>query len=400
MKPEFSAIKTYEQKDEVKQAIKRLVNNKSLYSILFKLSFPKAKNKFIHKFLKFFFTILIKHKLKKIQTTEEIQNLVKKYLQLLINKTTNKINILGVENLASIKQKPAIFISNHRDIVFDPALLNFALNEYGFDTTKIAIGDNLIKNPMIEDLMRLNKSFLVQRNIKGLKENLKAMQTLSEYIDFSIKTEKSSIWLAQRQGRAKDGLDKTDSGVLKMLCLANKKAMSLEDNISNLNIIPVAISYEYDPCDFLKAQELETIKVNGAYQKSDDEDIKSMKLGLIGQKGEVSIHFCKPINEDSFAKDMGAFSDIDKLAEYLDLTIATNYKLYSSNKTAFYELQELGKTNAIESIDELQTKDMKGFLHEKDEFFLTRLEKYPPNIRQRILEMYANPMRASLLLKK
>lgn len=396
MKTKFSAIKTYEQEDEVKQAMQRLRKDKKLYAMLFKLSFlkynqmAKSQNlltkifaKFIKtliKSIKFFFVFFAKLKLNKIQTTDEIQILVKKYLSILIKQSTSKISISGIENLQSLKQNPAIFISNHRDIVFDPALLNYALNEYGFSTTKIAIGDNLVKDPLVEDLMRLNKSFLVQRSIKGIKENLKAMQTLSEYIDYCLKTEKSSIWLAQRQGRAKDGIDKTDTGVLKMLCLANKKNLDLEANITGLNIIPVAISYEYDPCDFLKAQELETIKVNGAYQKEEDEDLKSIKLGLLGQKGEVSIHFCQPINQDQNAKANGAYTDIHKLAEYLDATIATNYKLYASNITAFNELNKL------------QNLSLDNSEKTTDSVFLARLEKYPANIRKQILEIYANPV--------
>lgn len=372
-KNKFKDIENYGEKSQVDAALSRLIKSPYLYASLFKLKFPKMQSSILMKATRLFFNTYTKFKLKKITSVEEVQILVKKYLDLLIKSTSSKINISGIENLKNLNEKPAVFISNHRDIVFDPAILNYALNQAGFTTTKIAIGDNLVKDKAIEDLMRLNKSFLVQRNIKGLKENLKAMQILSEYINFSLKKEKSSIWLAQRQGRAKDGHDKTDTGVLRMLALANKRVMSLSDNIKNLNLIPVAISYEYDPCDFLKAQELETIKATGSYKKSDFEDIQSMRLGLMGFKGEVSVHFCTPLNQDKQAKASGAFADINKLAEYLDATIIDNYQLYSTNMTAFDAFTRQSN-------------------YKKNQDFLARIATYKPEIRTRVLEIYANPL--------
>lgn len=392
MKDEFKSIKTYKNKDEFDAAIARLAKNSDFYAALFKLSFPKIKSKFLEKTLRFFYDFYTKKRLKKITSVDEMQKNVKNYLNILIKKTTSEINISGTENLQNLAENPAIFISNHRDIVFDPAILNYALSQLGFETTKIAIGDNLVKNQMIEDLMRLNKSFLVQRNIKGIKENLRAMQILSEYINFSLQVEKSSIWLAQRQGRAKEGIDKTDKGVLKMLCLANKKTMNLKNIIENLNIIPVAISYEYDPCDFLKAKELQTIKATGAYEKSDDEDIKSMKIGLMGFKGKVSVNFCKPLNLDETAKATGAYEDINKLASFLDATIGLNYKLNSTNIFAFTKLEktyaDFNSTNI-----KLNEKLKKNLDDENLKKFEQRLSTYDEKIRQTILEIYANPVK-------
>ena len=197
-----------------------------------------------------------------------MQDVIAIYMDKMILDTTTKLTHSGLENLA--EDRGYLFISNHRDITMDPAFVNYILYHAGYETLQIAIGDNLLKNPFVTDLMRLNKSFIVKRSLKG-RELLKSLNLLSQYIHHCINNE-HNVWIAQREGRAKDGIDKTDPTLLKMLAMGNRE-LSLGNSLKELRIVPVAISYEYDACDELKAEELYTLEQTGSFMKTDRSDI-------------------------------------------------------------------------------------------------------------------------------
>ena len=190
-----------------------------------------------------------------IQSIEALQHRLEPYLDRLIERSTHAVTYSGLEHLR--KDQPHLFLANHRDIVMDPAFVNYALYHAGHPTPRIAIGDNLLQRPFVSDLMRLNKSFIVHRSITGRREKLASYQSLSAYINHSIHTG-HSVWIAQSEGRAKDGKDETDSAIIKMFCMS-RRSEPFPDVIRSLNIVPVSIAYEWDPCDLMKARELEQL---------------------------------------------------------------------------------------------------------------------------------------------
>ena len=195
----------------------------------------------------------------------------------LANKTSSGITSSGWEN---IDENSHLIISNHRDIILDAGLLNILRNEKGLATTEIAIGDNLLIHPWIEKLVRLNKSFLVKRGV-SVRQMLEVSSHMSEYIHHVINDKKESVWLAQREGRAKDSNDRTQESVLKMLALSAPSG-GFTERIKSLNILPLSISYEYDPCDYLKAMEFQLKRDNPEYKKAQIDDLRNMEIGLLG----------------------------------------------------------------------------------------------------------------------
>jgi hypothetical protein len=264
--------------------------------------------------------------------------------------------------------KPTLFISNHRDIALDPALLNLALYRSNIDTVEIAIGDNLLSKSWVSDLMRLNKSFIVKRGAKSKREMLNNSKNLSSYIHHTITDNNQNIWIAQREGRAKDGLDKTNSALISMLLLNKPKLQPIEEYLTQLNIVPISISYEFDPCDNHKAIELATIEETGEYQKEADEDLNSITKGLLGYKGRVHIEFGEPLT--------GEFSDSKAVAAEIDRQIIKNYRLYDSNITANAKLQDAPHDLGV--LEEL-SKRMLNLTDAQQRWLLT---------------MYANPVLA------
>jgi hypothetical protein len=250
----------------------------------------------------------------------------------ILKHTSDGFTYTGLENLE--KGKPYLFISNHRDIVLDPTLLNFALFEAGFNTAEVAIGDNLIHTKWIEDLVRINKSFIVRRSLNS-RELVLASKVLSEYVRYSIREKSNSIWIAQRQGRAKDGNDKTQAGILNMILMACEQ--NQRDYLSSLNIVPVSVSYEKDPCDSDKVNELYQQVYSGGYQKREGEDVESMKKGLLGDKGKIHIHFSRSLSNDisDLEGDLHKNDLIEKICDLIDLDILNNYKLYQRNYMAY-----------------------------------------------------------------
>jgi hypothetical protein len=253
-------------------------------------------------------------------------------LKRLIKQTTTKMVGAGWENVE--KGNSYLFISNHRDIVLDAAFFNILLFDKQFQTTEIAIGDNLLIHPWITDLVRINKSFIVKRNV-SVREMLKVSRQLSDYIHHTINQRAQSIWIAQREGRAKDSDDKTQASLLKMFTL-HDSAKPLE-MLRQLRIVPLSISYEYDPCDFLKAKEFQLKRDTADHKKSEADDIENMATGIMGFKGQVVFRLGECINRGLEAIPAGASRNevLDRAATLIDHEIYRNYSFFPINYIAY-----------------------------------------------------------------
>ena len=281
-----------------------------------------------------------------------------------------------------------LFISNHRDIVLDSAILDLMLHEAHFPTTcEIALGDNLLIYPWIKILVRMNKAFIVRRSLKA-KEMLESSVLMSRYMHYSITEKKENIWIAQREGRAKDSSDHTQDSVLKMLALGGEG--TIVEKLKELNIVPLTISYEYDPCDYLKAQEFQLKRDDPSWKKSKQDDLDNMRIGIFGFKGHVHYHTSTPVNTwiDEL-KDLPKTEVYKEIAQRLDKAIHAGYKLYPGNYIAYDELngtstfsQHYGEREKNVFDKYVSQQIAKIDIPNKDEAFL----------RERILTMYANPV--------
>jgi hypothetical protein len=213
----------------------------------------------------------------------------------------------------------------------DPAFINYALHRASYETVRIAIGDNLLTKPWVSDLMRLNKSFIVRRSVSGPRELLAASRNLANYIRHSLQQERHPVWIAQREGRAKDGIDRTEPVIIKMLAMSrDKNSEEFAGHIQGLGIVPVAISYELDPCDALKANELYQRASQGAYQKGEQEDVASIGRGIAGDKGRVHVSFGTPLG--------AGFATPDEVAAEVDRQVVSGYCLHPTNIFAYQML--------------------------------------------------------------
>ncbi len=279
------------------------------------------------------------------------------------------------------------FISNHRDIVLDSALLSVLLVDNGFDTTvEIAIGDNLLIRPWIKKIVRINKSFIVQRALT-MRQMLQASATMSRYMHFAINHKNENIWMAQREGRAKDSNDITQDSILKMLAMGGEG--DIIDRLKDMNIVPLSISYEFDPCDYLKAKEFQQKRDNPDFKKSQQDDLDNMSIGIYGFKGHIHYHTAPCINEwlDTIDRSTPKTEIFGMIAKHIDKGIHSNYMLYPCNYIAMDELTGSDSSDKYTAEDKtffekyLAGQIAKIDLPNKDEAFL----------RERILTMYANP---------
>lgn len=330
-----------------------------------------------------------------INSKEEFQQkTVAPFLEMLAFKTTTGLSISGVENVD--KNKNYTYITNHRDIVLDASFLNMLLVKNGINTTEIAIGNNLLVYEWISDLVKLNKSFIVKRNLRMIKA-LEAAKQLSGYINYAINEKHESIWIAQREGRCKDSNDKTQESLIKMLGLAG--GSSLLENVKNLNLLPVAISYEYDPNDYLKAREFLMKRNDPDYKKSQRDDLFSMETGLLQFKGHVHFTIGQPINPTLDNLSCGA--DKSEVVKYIcktiDETIYKGYRIYPINYIALDLLENTQRFQDKYTLDEVVAFE---------KYITTQLAKVEdvPNLsdddmqymRQMMLTMYANPLKNQL----
>ena len=324
---DFDDIRPYND-SEVPAALARLIADPELMDVLLSRQFPLL-TKVVPDLFNFLARPFLSRSLLKLTrdvcTVSDFQEHMTKRLREVLDRTTDNYQFFGLDNLDS--HRAYLFMSNHRDIALDPALVNLGLSIAKRNTVRIAIGDNLLSKPFASDLMRVNRSFIVKRSVTGRRDKLEALKHLSCYIRYSLRTEEISIWIAQAEGRAKNGCDRTETALLKMLALSKESDQSFAQATGELNIIPVAISYEYDPCDADKACELYAQQEGISYTKDPFEDLDSIQKGFVDYKGRIQITFGEPVTDK--------YENADLLAAEIDRQIHLYYQLFPTNIIAW-----------------------------------------------------------------
>lgn len=332
---DFSDIGSYSDDDVAIQLDKLRLNNE-FHDFISSLIFPKT-NKYFSKLQRIYVRREFSRIFSQCNSINQFQDSMAPLMKRMIEKTTDGFTYSGQENLTD---QPTLFIGNHRDISLDPAFLNYLLHLKELNTVRIAIGDNLLDGGYAEIIMRLNKSFVVHREIKGVKETLRKLSKLSAYINQSLWLDKESIWIAQKQGRANDGNDFSDEGVLKMLFLDEKKSKSINEWRKAVNLTPIVISYEYDPLDSVKAKGWDH-QEDWTLEQRNKNDIHELSTGIFGYKGRVHLHICKPI-----CREIESTRD---LSETIQKEILSNYHIWPTNEAALSLLPQLNPDNLINS---------------------------------------------------
>ena len=363
----YSEIRPYRDA-EVSAVVDALLSDNEFIDTLMALRgnkvaqwFPGVARLFARRFLR--------KQLVGVDTVEAFQGLVKPRLDKVVA-STSAFTSDGIEQLSA--DSSYLFISNHRDIVMDSAYANIVLVEQGHRTAQVAIGDNLLQKPWVSHLMRINKSFIVKRNLSGPKQQLAASKELASFMRSAIEENRGSLWIAHREGRAKDGNDRTEAAVLKMLTLSRDKPLeSPDDVLGKLNIVPITISYELDPCDVRKAQEL---AVGDNYQKRQFEDLESIAAGITDEKGRVHLQFGTPLTQDTLS--------VAAAVEAIDKQMVQNYRLFQTNIWAY---EALGGDNMTQC-PEVPTATIS---HAQ---FMARFDGLTPLERNLALSAYAKPV--------
>ncbi|MBO7635645.1 MAG: 1-acyl-sn-glycerol-3-phosphate acyltransferase [Paludibacteraceae bacterium] len=328
-------------------------------------------------------------KLKQIRKVQDFQHQFIASLILSIQKKNkSQIHFNGLETFN--KGKKYLFISNHRDIIMDAGILNSMLDMNGWETSEIAIGDNLCAKPWISDCLRMNKCFLVKRS--GTKRELfDAFLKLSAYIRRNITELRNSVWIAQREGRTKDSNDRTQESLLKMLSVSS--VGSLKQGFVDLNISPICISYEYDSCDYLKAKEFQQKRDDENFQKSQSDDILNMKVGIFGNKGEIFYELTPPINdeiEELVDEEDNRPTVLNKIAAIIDHRIHKNYHIFPINYVALDLLNQTEENKNVH-YTEKEKNDFEHYVEQQiDKIDLPN--KDIPFLKEKIWLMYANPL--------
>lgn len=376
---EFESISPYSDA-EAAEALNQLADH-ALLSEACKYFFPDQSPDFL------------KNLLKSIKTIDEFQILVmSKFVEWALEHTARNFSYDGISNID--KDKKFLALSNHRDIILDPAITQLVLYRNGIPMTEIAVGDNLITSKTIERLIRSNRMIKVMRGISA-RELYLSSQLLSRYIRLNITEQRSSIWLAQRQGRTKNGYDITEQGLLKMLDMSGKS--DFLQNFKELNIIPMSISYEYEPCDILKAREL-VISKKRKYVKAEGEDLNSIMVGITQQKGNIHLNIGKPLTEDEIAEA----AKCDKNDRYqlirhaVDLRVIDGYKLWKNNYVAFDIVNNSFKYSHL--YDPCDVEKFVTYMEHQMETVEKDINK--EDLRRIFLDIYANPVVTKELLEK
>ena len=327
---------------------------------------------------------IFRERLRIVQTTYEFQSgIISEIIDIILARTTTEFKWSGIENISN--DKPYIFISNHRDIVLDAMLLQYLFIKEGINTCQITFGSNLMQHPFIVDFGKANKMFKIERggNRKDFYNNL---TLISEYIRYSITQKKESVWIAQRNGRTKDGFDVTDPAIIKMFWSSRRDDKIL--SLAEMNITPVTVSYEWEPCDKLKTLELYHTKINGEYKKAPGEDINSILTGIKQPKGKVNFHISKPFSEDDLRKiDSLEGNYFSNIAEQIDKHINSNYAIYPNNYIA-HDIRSGESKYACHYTDE-QKKQFVQYMNWIDEY-----KDLDTNLlREIFLGIYANCIR-------
>ena len=329
----------------------------------------------------------IAQKMRASKTKQEFQeNLCYGILHKLAKDTTDG---LILESMAVLnKQSAYTYVSNHRDIILDSGFLSVLLVEQGLATVEIAIGDNLLIYPWIKKLVRINKCFTVQRALT-MRQMLESSIRMSRYMHYTIAEKKQSIWIAQREGRAKDSNDVTQDSVLKMLAMGGDG--DIITNLQELNIVPLSISYEYDPCDYLKAQEFQLKRDIPDYKKTTDDDLLNMQTGLLGYKGRVCFRMASCINEDlgELERTLPKPELFVAISALIDKRIHANYRIFATNYVAHDLLYKEERF-----VEHYTAEDKKRFISYIDGQLerITLPNKDVDFLREKLLLMYANPL--------
>ena len=368
---DFDDIRPYRD-DEVRGVLDRLSVDTEFLDILAGLKLPRLKRSSPGRRLaRWLVGLRVRRVFAPINTVHDFQQLISVHLHAHMQVASTGISVRGLSGLQA--DQAYLFISNHRDIAMDPAMVNLVLDDHDFNTTRIAIGDNLLSKPFASDLMRINKSFIVKRSSAGRREKLAALKQLSAYIRHSVVEESCSIWLAQSEGRAKDGIDKTETAMLKMLALSKTKDQSFAQALAELRIVPVSISYEFDPCDKDKTRELHALRSEGSYQKDQYEDLKSIYAGIMGDKGRIVVAFGEPVSGELVKQ---SFETADELAAAIDRQIISHYQLQAPHLIAYQMLH--GTNDQFEELKaDLNSDVSESEWAEKDQFFKQRLHTIP-----------------------
>jgi 1-acyl-sn-glycerol-3-phosphate acyltransferase len=365
----FDAIRPFYD-TEVNDGIRSSIHHPMMKALM-NFTFPEAPDE------------VWKEQLLKTHSIRDFQcNFIYQSVQKVLAKSSDGLSTSGFEKLE--KNTSYLFISNHRDIILDTSLLNAALFEHGLVMTASAIGDNLVKKSFLLTLSKLNRNFLVQRGLPP-RELLQSSKLMSEYIGQLLLRENRSVWIAQREGRTKDGNDATHSGVLKMLAM-NAGKEDVMEYFQKLKVVPVSISYEYDPTDALKMPQLLAEANDEIYVKEKNEDFKTLLSGIIGQKKRIHLHIGDVLDTELEAikqETTNSNKQIQLMAQAIDKAIITSYKLWPTNFIAF---DLLNNTNTYK---DFYTEEEKSLFERRLEM---RIDANNPIERDGFLAMYANPV--------
>lgn len=368
---EFESISPYTDA-EASEALGKLADHPAV-GIASKNFFPQESPEFL------------KNILKQIKTVDQFQEMVmSKFVQWVLDNKSTGFSYDGIENLDP--NKTFLALSNHRDIILDPAITQLVLYKNGIPMTEIAVGDNLISNKEIEYLIRSNRMIKVIRGVSA-RELYLSSQMLSKYIRINIINQRRSIWLAQRQGRTKDGFDTTEQGLLKMLDMSGQG--DFQQNFEELNITPMSISYEIEPCDILKAREI-VISRTQKYVKAEGEDFNSIMVGIMQPKGHIHLHIGKPLTSEEVA----AAADCDKNDRYqfirnaVDKRVIEGYMLWPNNYIAYDILKQTDKYAA--KYTQEQKAQFLGYM--EHQLGTVEPEINRDELREVFLGIYANPV--------
>ena len=368
--PQFDDIRPYYE-EEIPAAMQRIATS-DVFPLLASFVYPGES---IEK---------IRERVCAFTTTKEFQHdTMRRVNEQVIARSTTGATISGLDRLDP--DKNYLFVSNHRDIMLDASLLQYFFVINGFETTEITFGANLMMNPVVIDVGKSNKMFRVERPGGDLKEFYRKSLHLSEYIRYTIKEKKQSVWIAQRNGRTKNGIDATDQGIIKMFCMSepHNKIKALAD----LHIAPVAISYEWEPCDILKALELYESQYT-RYTKKPGEDLNSILTGIMQQKGRVHIELCQPIS----VAELSAFENQTNneyhksVAKLIDRRINTNYRLYPNNYIAHDLLY--GNTKYRDMYTDKQYETFQKRLSKLDKYDTCDIDR----LKEIFVGIYSNPV--------
>ena len=321
------------------------------------------------------------------------KQVMRPFIEMLMRKTTNGITFGGIENI--VPGVSNTYITNHRDIVLDASFLNYCLLKNDIRTSEVAIGNNLLIYEWITDLVKLNKSFIVKRNLR-LTQALEAAKQLSAYIHYAINTKHESVWIAQREGRAKDSNDVTQESLVKMLGLNGGGTVA--HNVMEINLLPVSISYEYDPNDYLKAREFLLKRLDPEFKKCQHDDLLSMETGLLGHKGRVHFQFSPCLNSrlEPLESSTDKIDTVKQICSMVDNAIHSGYKIFPVNYIAHDLLHHSQEYEAMYTSEEKSAFEV---------YVNTQLDKVKlPDIstldcefmHEMMLQMYANPLRNKL----